>query len=158
MKKLISVVLAAVTAFSLALSVFAASDVKLTGIDSSAINGKVTTYVGVTETVVFYPEPLEAEENFDIRNCEITVSDESVISVKAVKVEEYRFGSAEVTGLKKGKTEITVKDPSGITCKIKVTVKSKIIYDVQNFRIFLDYLPFYIFMAILRIFNIDFPV
>ncbi len=154
MKKLISAVLAVITAFSLAVAVFGASGVKLKEIDSSAINGKVTTYVGVTETVVFYPVPLEAEENFDIRNCEITVDDESVVSAKAVKVEEYRFGSIEVTGLKKGKTDITVTDPSGVTCKIKVTVKSKIISDIKNFRIFLDYLPYYIFMAIVRLFGI----
>lgn len=155
MKKVISTVLALVIAFSLVLTVFGASgDSKLKDLDTSAINGTVVTYVGVTESVVFYPVPLEAENEFDIRNAQITVDDESIVSAKAHKVEEYRFGSVEVTGLKKGKTFITVTDKSGVSVKVNVTVRPKIIYDIKNFRNNLEYLPYFLFMAIARLFNL----
>lgn len=154
MKRIICIVLAIITALCLSTAVFAASDgAKLEDLDNSSINGKVTTYVGVTESVVFYPVPLEAEDQFDIRNAEIIVEDDSIVSVKAQKVEEYRFGSIEITGLKRGTTKVTVKDASGISSTLKVTVRPKIIYDIQNFRNFLEYLPFYIFMAIMRLFG-----
>ena len=150
MKRFISIILAAVIAFSFAVTAFA-EDVKLKDIDNSSINGRVTTYVGVTESVAFYPVPPEA--SFDIREAQITVSDESIVSVKPYKNEQYRFGTIEITGLKKGSAVITVRDSSGVSCQIRVTVRSKLIYDIKNFRLFLDYLPYNIFVAVVKIFQ-----
>ncbi len=150
MKKIISVMLVLSLLFLTGITAFAE---ELKSLDTSAVNGRVTTYVGVEENVVIYPEPLEAEAEFDVREATITCSKEGIVSVRPEKVEEYRFGSVLVKGLKKGSTVVTVTAKNGVSCKFKVTVRAKIWYDIQNFRFFLDYLPYYIGMAILNLFG-----
>ena len=151
MKKAVSCLLVFALLFVMGGTAFAAEDVKLKSLDTSAVNGKATTYVGVEEYVVIYPDPDDAY--FDIREATITCSEEGIVSIRPEKIEEYRYGSVCFTGLKKGSTVITVTDKSGVSCHFKVTVRDKIWYDLKNFRMFLEYLPYYLGMAILRIFS-----
>lgn len=120
---------------------------ELKSLDTSAVDGKLTAYVGVETYFVVYPEPLEAESRFDIRNAEITCSEEGIVSVKPEKEEQNRFGSVLVTGLKLGRTTVTVTDPgSGVSCSVEVTVRPAFGYRLLNFFSFLDYVPFFVFM------------
>ena len=119
----------------------------LKSLDTSAVDGKLTAYVGVETYFVVYPEPLEAESRFDIRNAEIVCSEEGIVSVKPEKEEQNRFGSVIVTGIKLGKTAVTVTDPeSGASCTVEVTVRPAFGYKLLNFFTFLDYVPFFVFM------------
>ena len=123
-------------------------------LDTSAIDGKLIAYKGFETYFVVYPYPEEAEPRFDIRNAQITVDDESIIIAEPEKEEQNRFGSVNITGLKLGKTTVTVIDPeSGKSCSVEVTVLPGIIYRVQNFFMFIDYIPFFIGMRILSLLN-----
>jgi len=158
-KRILSVILAALMAFSFAAVAFAADEdvPPLEALDTSAVNGKMVAYIGVETYFVIYPQPEEAEPRFDVRSAVITCSKEGIVKAEAYKNEEYRFGSVNITGLKLGSTVVTVTDPdSGVSCSVKVTVLPSIIYRIQNFKIFLDYVPFYIFYWIMRLLGADF--
>lgn len=148
LSKVIAVIMAAVMAFGFSSFAFAEgeSEPELKNLDTSAINGRLYAYKGVETYFVVYPEPEDAEYLFDIRDAEITVSKEGIIECHPEKVEEYRYGSVIITGIKLGSTEVTVTDPgSGLSCKVKVTVLPSIIYKIRNFYMFIDYIPYYIF-------------
>lgn len=126
----------------------------LESLDTSAIDGKLTAYIGVETYFVVYPEPLEAEDKFDVRNAVITCSKEGIVEAVADKNEEYRFGSVNITGLKLGKTTVTVTDPdSGVSCSVDVTVFPSIGYKLLSFLSFTEYIPYFLFMWIVNIFN-----
>ena len=126
---------------------------ELKSLDTSAIDGKMYAYKGIESYFVIYPEPLEAESRFDVRNAKIECSEEGIVEVKPEKIEEYRFGSVLVTGLKLGKTTVTVTDPaSGVSCSVEVTVLPAFPYKLQNFVMYLDYVPFYLFMWLVSLF------
>ena len=157
-KRLLCVLLALMMAFQLTATVFAedndpetpAEVPQLVSLDTSAIDGKMYAYVGEETYFVVYPEPTEAESRFDIRNAEITCSEEGIIDFKTEK--EHRFGSVQIVGLKLGKTIVTVKDPeSGLTCSVEVTVLPGIIYKLINLHNFLPLVPYLIFMRIVKI-------
>ena len=161
-KKLFCVLLALVMLFGLPSTVYS-EDVSvepaeeipaLEGLDTSAVDGKMFAYVGEESYFVVYPEPLEAEARFDVRNAVITCSTEGTVDAKPDKVEEYRFGSVKIVGLKLGKTVVTVTEPeSGVSCSVEVTVLPGIIYKLINLHNFLPLVPYLIFMRILSIFN-----
>ena len=160
-KRILCVLLALLMLLPLALTAFAEDDLsenpveeipELKSFDTSAIDGKMFAYVGIETYFVVYPEPTEAESRFDIRNAEITSSEEGIIEFRPEK--EYRFGSVQIVGLKLGKTVVTVKDPeSGLTCSVEVTVLPAIIYKLINLHNFLPYIPYLIFMRIVSIFD-----
>lgn len=155
-KRTLSLLLAVLLALSAC--VFAAAEetpAQLTGLDTSAVDGKLTAYLGVETYFVVYPEPLEAEAQFDVRNAVITCSEEGIVEVRPEKVEEYRFGSVEILGVKLGTTVVTVTDPaSGVSCAVTVRVVPAFGYRLQTFFSFLEYLPFFIYMRILQLFGI----
>ena len=115
----------------------ASESTKLVSLDTSAVDGKLKAYIGIETYFVVYPEPLEAEDNFDVRNTIITYSKDGIIEAVADKNEEYRFGSINVTGLKLGKT----------------TVYPSFGYRLLNFISSAEYIPFLIFMWIAGIIN-----
>ncbi|MBR4727042.1 MAG: hypothetical protein IK080_04045 [Clostridia bacterium] len=151
--KRISCVLLAILLL-LPLSAAAAEDVPpLESLDTSAVDGKLTAYLGVPTYFVVYPEPLEAESRFDVRNAVITCSEEGIVEAVPEKVEAYRFGSVNITGLKLGSTVVTVTEPeSGVSCAVKVTVVPAFGYRLRRFVDFLNYLPYFIFMRLASIF------
>ena len=143
LSKIISVIMAAVLVFGFSSMAFAEgeSEPELKNLDTSAINGRLYAYKGVETYFVVYPEPEDAEYLFDVRDAEITVSKEGIIECHPEKVEEYRYGSVVLTGIKLGSTEVTVTDPgSGISCTVKVIVLPSIIYKIRNFYMFIDLL------------------
>lgn len=160
-KRTVSAALALVIAFSLMAAVYAAEGEEpasappaLESLDTSAIDGKLIAYRGIETYFVVYPEPLEAETRFDVRNAVITVSDGDILSAEPEKVEEYRFGSVLITGKKLGSATVTVTEPeSGVSVSVEVTVIPPLGYYVKNFFSFLEYLPFFIFARIVSIFN-----
>lgn len=120
-------------------------------LETSAVDGKLIAYKGVESYFVIYPQPEESEPRFDVRNTVITLSEEGIVEARPEKNEEYRFGNIVVKGLKLGKTVVTVTDPgSGKSCSVEVTVLPSIIYRIQNFHIFIQYVPFLIFAWIVR--------
>lgn len=154
MKKILSVLLALVMLLSLATIAFAEDLPPLQSLDTSTIDGKHYAYVGVENYVVIYPAPEEAEARFDVRNAVITTSDDSVISVRPEKEEDFRFGSVMITGKKLGKATVTVTEPeSGVSVSFKVVVLPGIIIRLQNFINSLQYIPYFIGMKILGIFG-----
>ena len=121
----------------------------ITFLDTSAIDGKITAYRGIETYFVIYPQPEEAEPRFDVRNTVITFSEEGIVEAHPEKVEQYRFGSINITGIKLGKTVVTVTDPgSGLSCSVEVTVIPPLGYYIRNFFSFLEYLPYLLFMRI----------
>ena len=126
---------------------------ELKSLDTSAVDGKMYAYVGEKSYFVIYPEPLEAETRFDVRNTVITCSEEGIVEAKPEKIEEYRFGNINVVGVKLGKTTVTVTEPeSGVSCSVEVTVLPGFIYKLINLHNFLPLLPYLIFMRIVSIF------
>ena len=126
----------------------------LESLDTSAVNGRLIAYRGVETYFVVYPEPEEAEGRFDVRNAEITCSKEGIVTAEPDKVEEYRFGSVKIMGLKYGSVTVTVTEPeSGISCSVKVIVVPAIGYYLRNFGNFLNYLPYFLFMRIAALFG-----
>ena len=124
----------------------------LEGLDTSAIDGKMFAYLGIETYFVVYPEPDEALPNFDITKAEVTCSEEGIVKAEIDKVEEYRYGSINITGLKLGRTTVTVTDPeSGISCNVQVTALPSFGYRLINFIRSLDYLPYFLFMRIVSI-------
>ena len=154
MKKLFSLFLSLLLLLTLSSVAFAQEVPPLASLDNSTISSKHYAFTGIENYVVIYPEPEEAEERFDIRNAVIICGDDSVISVRPEKVEEYRFGSVLITGKKLGTTTVTVKDPkSGVSCSFKVVVLPGFLLRLSNFFNRLQYLPYFIGMRILSIFN-----
>lgn len=154
MKRVCSLALALLMLLSLSVCAFAEDAPALTGLDTSAVDGKLIAYQGVETYFVVYPVPDEALARFDIRNAEITCSDPAVLDLAAEKVEEYRYGSVLVTGKQLGKATVTVTDPaSGASCSVEVTVVPAFGYRVRNFFNFLNYLPFFLFMRIAQLFG-----
>lgn len=148
LSKVLSLIMAAVLVFGFSSMAFAEgeSEAELKNLDTSAINGRLYVYKGVETYFVVYPEPEDAEYLFDVRDAEITVSKEGIIECHPEKVEEYRYGSVVLTGIKLGSTEVTVTDPgSGLSCTVKVIVLPSIIYKIRNIYMFIDYIPYYIF-------------
>lgn len=162
-KRILCVLMALMMIIPLTLTAFADDDLsenpveeipELVSLDTSAIDGKMFAYVGEESYFVVYPEPTEAETRFDIRNAEITCSEEGIVEYRSEKEEQYRFGSVVVVGLKLGKTVITVTEPeSGATCSVEITVLPSIIYRLINLHNFLPLVPYLIFMRIVSIFN-----
>lgn len=166
-KKLICILLSLIMITSLAGVAFADDDSPenpsetsseeipaLKSLDTSAIDGKIYAYVGEETYFVIYPEPLEAESRFDVRNAVITCSEEGIVEARPEKVEEYRFGNVTLVGIKLGKTVVTVTEPeSGVSCSVEVTVLPGIIYKLINLHNFLPLVPYLLFMAIISIFN-----
>lgn len=153
MKRFACAALAVLLLLSLMTAAFAEEVPALTALDTSAIDGKLTAYLGVPTYFVVYPEPLEAESRFDVRSAVITCSEEGVVEAVPEKVEEYRFGNVNITGLKLGSTVVTVTEPeSGVSCAVRVTVVPAFGYRLRTFLNFLNYLPYFIFMRIAGIF------
>ncbi len=162
-KRILCVLLALLLLLPLASTAYAEDDLsenpveeipELKSLDTSAIDGKMFAYIGEETYFVVYPEPTEAESRFDVRNAVITCSEEGVVEAKPEKVEEYRFGNVTLTGLKLGKTVVTVTEPeSGVSCSVEVTVLPGIIYKLINLHNFLPLVPYLLFMAIVSIFN-----
>ena len=163
LKKTLCILLAFVMIFPLASIAYSDEELSenpvdevpsLEGLDTSAIDGKMFAYIGEETYFVVYPEPTEAESRFDVRNAVITCSEEGIVDAKPEKVEEYRFGNVTLTGLKLGKTVVTVTEPeSGVSCSVEVTVLPGIIYKLINLHNFLPLVPYLLFMAIVSIFN-----
>ena len=154
MKKLLSLLLVLATLLLFCVPVFAEATPQLEALDTSAINGKHYAYTGVENYVVIYPMPEEAEDRFDVRSAVITVGDERIVSVRPEKVVEYRFGSVLITGKRLGQTTVAVTDPeSGVSCSFTVVVLPGFLLRVQNFFDSLQYVPFFIGMALLRLFG-----
>lgn len=157
-KKILCVILALITALSFSVFAFAeetpAEEIPaLEGLDTSAIDGKETAYVGVETYVVIYPMPDEAYDRFDFDKIEVVCSEEGIIETRTEKGEN-RYGSVLIKGIKTGKTTLTVTDTeSGLSCSVEVTVRPAFFYKLQNFFINIQYVPFYIFVAILKLFG-----
>ena len=123
-------------------------------LDTSAIDGKLIAYKGIETYFVIYPFPEESESKFDIYKAIITVEDDSIVKAVPDKEEQYRFGSVKITGLKLGKTTVTVTEPeSGKNCSVEVSVLPGILYRIQNFFMFIEYIPYFIGIKLLSLLN-----
>ena len=101
-KKAVCILLSIIMLFSFSVVSFAAGEPaegesaseenipELKSLDTSAIDGKMYAYKGIESYFVIYPEPLEAESRFDVRNAKIECSEEGIVEVKPEKIEEYR--------------------------------------------------------------------
>lgn len=133
MKKILTILLAALMLLSLCILSFAANDTKITTLENSTINGSTWMIEGKEDELYIYPRPVEAEGQFDIYKATISSSNDSVVGVRPEKRDTYEYGYVVLTAKRVGSATVTVTDPgSGASCSVKVTVLPKLLDSIHT--------------------------
>ncbi len=133
MKRIITLLLAALMLLSLCIPAFAANDTKVTALENSTIDGSTWMIEGKEDELYIYPRPVEAKDQFDIFTATITSSNDSVVGVRPGKRDTYEYGYVILSAKRVGSATVTVTDPaSGASCSVKVTVLPKFLDSIHT--------------------------
>lgn len=97
----------------------------INALQSSAEDHPVVISVGDEETVLIFPFPEEAQDQFDIQKATVSCSKDGVVDVLPKQSNTPDWEQITVKGVRQGYTVVTITDPGGASCRFGVIVLPK---------------------------------